>query len=455
MLNQEQVIAAIKSMPPEWTGTVLGAVEGRAPGAIEAYRAKILAEKTGKANKSPFARGWRKASEFKDEIAPIVRIWFGLYPGALVLLIGETGAGKSSLLYNICIHAARNEALWGIDYGLHRPLKILYIDPENSGNYDSDDGGLSQQKVLRIGQGKPELLQFHDGQGVNLSLVEHWTAFEEFLELERPDIVVLDPIINLFGTKDENDNAEAGRQFSLLQLLAKRLNICIVAVHHTGRDGSGIFGRGATARLGNSDVGIVMRVKGNTEDVDDDFGKEDDGTPPVMEIVRCQIVKNRKEPAGKASLFLAKIGNDQFERRGFEDWKSAGSVWTPGSGAKPSKREAAEEEIYQTLLGGGWQPGDGLIAAVKREGIGERNIRAALAKLERDGTIEKGRMGNGNTLSYRLKPQGDNDTPPVPEPPSEPRKRRANTEEGDKAVGEFLDTPEVSEDTSGGWRRVE
>lgn len=361
-----------------------------------------LSQSGNRSGARPFRRGRMKASELPETSGETDRIWFGLYPGSLVYLCGETGAGKSSVLYNVVIHAARNEPLWAIPFGRKRPIKVLYVDPENSGNFDDGRPGLCLEKVLRIGQGRPELLEFQDGQGVNLSLPDHMDDLEQIIKEEGFELIILDPIINLFGTKDENDNAEAGNQFTLLKSLAKRTNCCIVAIHHTGRDGSGIFGRGATARLGAADVGLILRVRGEQEDLDDDYGTgvlrdRDDK-------VRLQMVKNRIEP-GKASIFLQMDGQDRFSRVGFSEWKSAGR----GS-ERPAKKVVAEEEIYTFLLDNERYTADAIITAMAKEEIGQNSVRSALAKLVKEGILTSSREGIGGKTFYQMAPAQPTDT---------------------------------------------
>jgi len=378
----------------------IGALNGRGDVTIVAQKALAGQKRTVSTN--PFARGIRSAADMPDDHTEIDRVWFGLYPGSLTYVCGETGAGKSSFLYNVMVHAARNEWLWHIPFGLRRPLKVLYVDPENSGDFDTGDG-LCNRKLIRIGQGKPDRLHFHDGQGVDLCKTYHFSALRDLITKFKYEIVVLDPIINLFGTKDENDNAEAGMQFAQLKLLAKQSNCCIIAVHHTGKDASGIFGRGATARLGAADVGLVIRVRAEREDEDDDYtGGE---LKPRTEIIRVQMVKNRIEP-GKSSLFLRMAGEDRFDRVGFDDWK----------GFKPSPTETAVEKVsfakdaIQVYMADDHERSTAqIIDAMKEEGFGIGSVRTALRNLTDIGWLLERKAGR--VVFYRQMINDDDETP--------------------------------------------
>jgi hypothetical protein len=375
----------------------------------------------------PFDRGILSAAEFAEDEEETPRIWFGIYPGALTYICGETGAGKSSLLYNIFIHAARNEPLWGIPFGLKRPITTLYIDPENAGNFDKGRAGLCSRKLRRIGQGQPEALLFHDGQGVNLTRPECFADLERIIEERKLDVVCLDPIINLFGTKDENDNAEAAAQFTMLKSLCKRTNVALVNVHHTGRDQTSIFGRGATARLGVADVGLMLRVRGETEETDDDYGAGE--LHDRTDHVRLQMIKNRLEP-GKASLFFQMAGEDRFERVKFADWKAARVASEP----KPTKKDKAEEDVFCFLAGGQWHGTDDLVEAMRKEGIGKNVVYSALRALFDDGIVEK-KVGAHNKTEFRVLPvTNPNSSFPVSQSPLE---KLGNWETGivDKETG--------------------
>lgn len=403
-MPSERFLTELFDLPPtEWLRTLTSYVERRFPPeaqaeAVERVMASLKSMIADEAREKvcPFRRGRMKASEMPDEEEETPRVWFGIYPGALTLLCGESGKGKSSVLYNICIHAARNEPLWGIPFGLNRPIKILYIDPENSGDFDLKRAGLCRKKIDRIGQGKPELLEIHDGNGINLTSATALTDLEEVLIEEKFDSLVLDPIVNLFGTKDENDNAEAAIQFSSLRRIIKRTGVGMVAVHHTGRDAVSIFGRGATSRFGMADVVLSLRARNEQEDYDDDYGQ---GTLHEMtDIVRLRIEKNRIEP-GKASIFLQMIGEDKFERVTFEAWKQ--SARSPDQ--KGSKSQQAEDFVFEYLRReSGWRGTDAIYQAMQKKGVGERNTDKALKALMEEGTLARKLEGKGGRAMYQI-----------------------------------------------------
>lgn len=344
----------------------------------------------------PFSVGCITAADLPDA-KPAEPLWFGLYPGMVTLLIGATGAGKSSLLYNLAVHAAFGVELWGHAFRAGSPLRVLYIDPENAGNYAGDDvtGGLCAVKLERIGMGRPRNLVFHSGSDVNLSSPAHIAALERHVREGHFDVVVLEPIVDLFRTKDENDNAEAAAQMKALKSLSRATGAVILVVHHTGKENPGdAFGRGASARLASADVGMLFRARGGEEHDDTYTGEANDRT----DVVRLQIVKDRVGVFGKGSLYLRMEGQDRFDCARFSDWTSA----KPLTEGRPTKVDLAVEAI-QALLADGqeWKRAD-IIRELREENIGQRAVDEGLDRLVTQGLITK-RTGPHGVQLYQLR----------------------------------------------------
>ncbi len=412
------LIAGIKEASEGQLDPIMRAVLERYP--HDHVSGTIASSNTNKVT-NPFARGSIRAWDLPEAEEP-ERIWFGMYPGKVVLFIGETGAGKSSLLYNICVHAARNEPLWNVPFGLHRPIKILYIDPENSGNFAEGQGGLCSQKLERIGQGKPKDLIFHDGHGVNLADSSHIAALGEYIKFESIDVVVLDPIANLFRTKDENDNAEAAKQMTSLTALSRSTGACVIAVHHTGKNTNGDYGRGASARLGAADVALMLKAKSGNENVDDTFDGE---LQQRTDVCRLQIVKNRLE--GRGSIYLQMEGEDRFKRSTYAEWQGGCAT-----GSSVTKSDTAEVEILKLLDDGDWRARSDIQGSMKALNIGEHSTAEALKKLQSRKLIDVDRRAKG-LLRYKMaSDQGceqGNDCGAVSRSPKETAKLRSVTED--------------------------
>lgn len=331
---------------------------------------------------NPFATGYTRASDLSDPVLP-AKHFLGLYEGGLTLLIGETGSGKSSFLYNVAIRAAKGRAYLGVDHAEGNRCHVLYIDPENAGNTRST-------RLERIAAGRPRRLVFHDGQDVDLSKPAHIERLKNFITSRGFNLVIIDPIANLFNTRDENDNAEAARQMRALIGIARATSACIVAVHHSGKNQTDIYGRGASARLAAADVGILFKSS-----ADDDYDDTYNGTSTERkDYCRFQIVKNRYE--GRASLYVQMDGRDRFTLSDRSEWLRNG----PQSGRN---RANIDEDILHHLSDGQWHSGTEIKSAMVEEGHKASAVTRALTRLTQAQAIEHRTLpGHGGPREYRL-----------------------------------------------------
>ncbi|HLK57242.1 MAG TPA: AAA family ATPase [Chthonomonadaceae bacterium] len=351
---------------------------------------------------------------------PPERYWFGLYQGGLTLLNGVSGAGKSSLLYGVAIHAAEGKTFLNIPFP--RPLRVLYIDPENAGNWKEGQGGICGVKLNRIaGEAqRPDNLYFHDGQGINLAQPEQMTAMADWMIEHQIELLILDPLANLFGTENENDNAEAAKQMKLLNDLKRKTGAAIVVCHHDGRTEGQSGGRGATARFCACDVNITMRFKTEAEDDYDDNWFNNYGETPVRELVRLRIKKNRFEDGGTRSLFLIRAGKDRFEVTNYSDWRKL-------SGADKVQNENKETQVRYLILqllrdGRRWRSEE-----IKKElsgQAGEHIIERTLTRMAEEGMVKKRR--DSRNVFYFLP-----DSPAATEAQELPPLRLVNPESSD------------------------
>lgn len=339
---------------------------------------------------NPFHKGAMRASEIPLGVQP-PSLWFGMYRSSVTFFVGETGAGKSSLLYNVAVHAARHEPLLGIPFGGSKPINVLYIDPENAGNWAEGLGGNCSTKLDRIGAGRPSNLVFHDGDGVNLSNPDTCDWLERWIKEEGFEMVIIDPIANLFRTKEENGNSEAADQFTRMKTMSRATGACIIAVHHTGKGTLNDYGRGASARLASADVGMMFRFKGEEDEVDDTFTGE---TRPRTDICRLQVTKNRLE--GRGSVYMQMAGDDKFNRATFEDWRD-----NKGGEGRQNKADGAEQHIMSLLRDGDAHQTKEILDEVTAHGIGKFSAQKALLSLVHSERVKEERIG-ARQLVYRL-----------------------------------------------------
>jgi len=327
---------------------------------------------------------------------PLEPLYMGIYAGGVTLLNGETGKGKTSLLYNILKAATTPDfPLWGVPFT--RPQKVLALDPENS---DS----IRHARVERIGFGKEnDRLYWHNSETVNLKDKSHVKQLCAYLLENQFTGVSIDPIARLFQTANENDNAEANLEMGHLLYIARETGCWCFCVHHTGKGAGDNYGRGASARLGAAHVGMTYRARSDDPDeINDDWGVEIERSPF---IARLQVIKDRFEGSTK-SLFLRSCANgvpDTFERVAFEDYMAKG---VKADGSFDSGLSAFDKAagVITTILNGEhrYVPGGELKATARASGVSESAFKSALARLVEQGSVMKKDLGKNNEKAFAL-----------------------------------------------------
>ena len=137
----------------------------------------------------------------------------GIVPGSLILVGGDPGIGKSTLLLQVCRELARTEK------------KVLYISGEES---------LRQIKLRaqRMGEFTEHLLLLCE---TNLELIR------QAIERERPETVVIDSIQTMFSVEvgsAPGSVSQVREATNALMQLAKGLCITIFIVGHVTKEGT-------------------------------------------------------------------------------------------------------------------------------------------------------------------------------------------------------------------------
>lgn len=138
----------------------------------------------------------------------------GLMPGAFLIVTGDPGIGKSTLLLQVAAALASNYA-------------VLYFSSEES-------GAQLKQRGLRLGLTSTPLLRFSDCADLSTIIA---TA-----QAEKPAVLIIDSIQNCFVQEEErqtlpgsiNHLKQAG---FLLMTLAKKHNITVIVTGHITKEG--------------------------------------------------------------------------------------------------------------------------------------------------------------------------------------------------------------------------
>jgi hypothetical protein len=164
-----------------------------------------------------------------------------LYRGAVCLVLGPTGVGKSSLLMQLAIHFAIGKALFGIAPGacyLNRGMRVLLIQAEN------DEGDLAEMRNGVLA-GCADL---SDGDKIEAqkrilvctiadkSADKFALALDALLTEHGPfDIVIVDPAFAYLGG-DSNSQKDVSRFMrELLNPLLQRHQVGMILAHHTNK----------------------------------------------------------------------------------------------------------------------------------------------------------------------------------------------------------------------------
>lgn len=137
----------------------------------------------------------------------------GIVPGSLILVGGDPGIGKSTLLLQVCQKLAKKER------------KVLYISGEES---------LRQIKLRaqRMGEFNDHLLLLCE---TNLELIRN------VIEKEKPDTVIIDSIQTMYSEEvgsAPGSVSQVREATNTLMQLAKGLGISIFIVGHVTKEGT-------------------------------------------------------------------------------------------------------------------------------------------------------------------------------------------------------------------------
>ncbi len=290
---------------------------------------------------------------------------FGQYllKGHAHWLTGQTGLGKSTVLFNLTTALAEGRSLWGIDCP---PTRILYVDME------SGDVGRAH-KIERLYQGAPRV------RGQLFFLREPVKLPEELPELlayvgaKGIGLVVFDTARRCFSVRDENDNAEVyNRVIPILDALKQR-GVASLTLGHPSKNGNG-SARGAGAQEDAGDVNLSLTM--HRGEINDSDG-----------VIALRVTKNRLLGLGVPPLYLRRVGDDQFERA-----EAGDGVPLPEPASKRDLCKAALLDYLETRPQGHASHGE-IIAALKQQGHSEATARRAKDALVLDGDLLRAATG--------------------------------------------------------------
>ena len=149
----------------------------------------------------------------------------GIVQGSLVLVGGDPGIGKSTLLLQVCQKLAYNEGIFVGYRWADKQKKVLYISGEES---------LKQIKLRANRMG-----EFADS--LFLLCETNLAAIQSVIEKETPDVVVIDSIQTMYNEEVASapgSVSQVRESTNVFMQLAKGLNISIFIVGHVTKEGN-------------------------------------------------------------------------------------------------------------------------------------------------------------------------------------------------------------------------
>lgn len=296
---------------------------------------------------------------------------FGPYllQGMAHWLTGQTGLGKSTLLFNIATALAEGTPLWGIDC---TQTRVLYADME------SGDVGRAH-KIERLYQGAARVRGQLFFLREPVKLPDEMDELLAFVRAHEIGLVVFDTARRCFSVRDENDNAEVyNRVIPTLDAL-KQIGVASLTLGHPSKNGNG-SARGAGAQEDAGDVNLSLTL----------YRGEMDGPESVIAL---RVTKNRLLGLGVPPLLLKRIGGDQFARVEGGDLPAV-------TEKAPNKRALCRAALTEYLesLPTHHAAFSELMTAMKEQGYTEATARRAKDDMEKDGELLRA-AGGGYTLA--------------------------------------------------------
>lgn len=212
--------------------------------------------------------------ERKDDPTAVLGNHRWLCKGGSLLIVGQSGTGKSSLMMQAAVHWCLGRDFFGIKPA--KPLRAIVLQAEN----DAGDISEALQDVMAGAYiDATERFQLRDALAIYRDTVSTGTTFTKALRdlvvSHQADIVFVDPLLSFAGI-DVSDQEQASKflRHDLAPILLET-GAVLVAMHHTGKPKASADKEGQTtadlayAGLGSSEftnwfreVAVLFRCQG-------------------------------------------------------------------------------------------------------------------------------------------------------------------------------------------------
>jgi hypothetical protein len=311
--------------------------------------------------------------------SPVTWLWPGrLARGKVTMLCGDPGLGKSFLTLDIAARVTTGAAWPDAPSTLKQPGSVLVLSAEDDPadtirpRVEAAGGDVSR---ITIADG---LVRQDDGRMTGLSLGLDRGAIERTLSaMERPRLIVIDPISAYLGDTDSNNNAEVRAVLAELSRLAARLGPAVLCVSHLNKSPGG---KAVYRQMGSLAFTAAARAVWQVAKMPGDEQVR------VMTLVKSNIACTQH-----GLSFRVDAGPDG-PRVNYLDCRLAMSA----DMVEESPEEAGElpdaVEFLRSGLESGARPAMEVMAAAAQAGLSERTLRRAKRVL---GVVSRRASGGG------------------------------------------------------------
>lgn len=182
---------------------------------------------------------------------------------SIIQVVGYNGHGKSFFVGSLATAMAANKPNFG-PYAIHRPSKVFYLDFDNpartvlkrfSGFADVHGDPGDNLPIW-----SPAIIPADHGGAMNLREAAGLEVLERWLNMVKPDVVVLDTVRNAFGGLDEKNPQDWFHVNRVAKIIRDRYKASVILVHHRNKPNEQGLGReaGSTAQLTDLDTQIII-----------------------------------------------------------------------------------------------------------------------------------------------------------------------------------------------------
>lgn len=187
-----------------------------------------------------------------------------ILPAATITqVVGYNGHGKSFFLAALLTNLAAGRQDFG-PYSTPKPAKVFYMDYDNPSrtilyrfrNFLNMFGETKDKFNIW----SPALISSDDGGEMNLATEAGFKLLGEWLDVVKPDVVVIDTVRNAFGGMEEASASEWFKVNHVAKSIRTKYNASVVMVHHRNKPGETGLGReaGSTAQLTDIDTQVMV-----------------------------------------------------------------------------------------------------------------------------------------------------------------------------------------------------